>query len=94
VSKKAGLPARRAARKEYERAAKRGLPARRQARKEYETARKTKALGEGSRFKAIAKSARLGGAREPEAVAAAAGRKAHGQKTMTRLAVAGKKKKK
>jgi len=75
VPKKAGLPARRAARKEYERAAK-------------------KPLGQGARFKAIAKSARLGGAREPEAVAAAAGRKAHGQKTMTRLAVAGKKKKK
>ena len=70
-----------------------GLPARRQARKEYEQAAK-KPLGQGSRFKAIAKSARLGGAREPEAVAAAAGRKAHGQKTMTRLAVAGKKKKK
>jgi len=75
VPKKAGLPARRAARKEYERAAK-------------------KPLGQGARFKAIAKSAKLGGAREPEAVAAAAGRKAHGQKTMTRLAVAGKKKKK
>jgi len=75
VSKKAGLPARRAARKEYERAAK-------------------KPLGQGARFKAIAKSARLGGAREPEAVAAAAGRKAHGQKTMTRLAVAGKKRRK
>ena len=75
MPKKAGLPARRAARKEYERAAK-------------------KPLGQGARFKAIAKSARLGGAREPEAVAAAAGRKAHGQKTMTRLAVAGKKRRK
>ena len=73
--------------------AKRGLPARRQARKEYERAAK-KPLGQGARFKAIAKSAGLGGAREPEAVAAAAGRKAHGQKTMTRLAVAGKKRRK
>jgi len=74
-------------------AKKTGLAARRTARKEYERAAK-KPLGQGARFKAIAKSARLGGAREPEAVAAAAGRKAHGQKTMTRLAVAGKKRRK
>ena len=70
-----------------------GLAQRRAAREEYKRAAK-KPLGEGSRFKAIAKSAKLGGAREPEAVAAVAGRKAHGQKAMTRWAVAGKKRKK
>ena len=70
-----------------------GLPARRQARKEYERAAK-KPLGQGARFKAIAKSAKLGGAKNPEAVAASVGIKKYGQKKMTRIAVAGKKKKK
>ena len=69
------------------------LAQRRAARQEYKQAKK-KPLGEGSRFKAIAKSAKLGGAREPEAVAAAVGRKKYGQKKMTRLAVAGRKRKK
>ena len=69
------------------------LAQRRAARKEYEQAAK-KPVGKGSRFKAIAKSAKLGGAREPEAVAAAVGRAKFGQKKMTKMAVAGKKRKK
>ena len=68
------------------------LAQRRAARKQYAQARK-KPLGEGSRFKAIVKAAKLGGAREPQAVAAAVGRKKYGQKKMTKMAVAGKKKK-
>ena len=68
------------------------LAQRRAARQQYARASK-KPLGEGSRFKAIVKAAKLGGAREPEAVAAAVGRKKYGQKKMTRMAVAGKKKK-
>jgi len=68
------------------------LPERRAARKKYEQAKK-KPLGEGSRFKAIAKAAKAGGAREPEAVAAAIGIKKYGRKKMTKMAVAGKKRK-
>jgi len=66
------------------------LGQRRAARREYEQAAK-KPLGAGARFKAIAKSAKLGGAREPEAVAAAVGTAKYGQKKMTKMAVAGKK---
>lgn len=71
--------------------AKSTLPQRRRARQEYKQARK-KPLGEGSRFKAVEKSARLGGARDPGAVAAAVGRAKHGQKKMTQLSVRGRKK--
>jgi len=48
-------------------------------------------LGSGARFKAVEASARKSGANNPAAVAAAAGRKAHGQKVMTKLAKAGRK---
>jgi hypothetical protein len=48
-------------------------------------------LGSGSRFKAVEKSAAASGARDPAAVAAAAGRKAHGQKEMTKLSEQGKR---
>lgn len=44
-------------------------------------ARKPK-LGTGKRFAAIVKKARKSGARDPEAVAASAGFKAHGKKRM------------
>ena len=67
------------------------LAQRRAARREYEQAAK-KPVGEGSRFKAIAKSAKLGGAREPEAVAAAVGRAKYGPKKMARFAAQGRKK--
>ena len=71
--------------------AKAGLAKRRTARKKYEKAKK-KPLGEGSRFEAIVESARASGAKNPKGVAAAAGRAKHGQKKMTKWAVAGKKK--
>ena len=48
-------------------------------------------LGQGGRFAKIKASAARGGARNPGAVAAAAGRKAHGQAAMTRWSVAGRK---
>ena len=48
-------------------------------------------LGSGKRFAAIEKKAKAGGARNPGAVAASAGIKAHGQKQMTKWAVAGRK---
>ena len=48
-------------------------------------------LGSGARFKAIVKEAEESGAENPEAVAAAMGRKAHGQKKMTEWATAGKR---
>src|SRR5581483_4668483 len=48
-------------------------------------------LGSGSRFKAIEKKAAASGAKNPAAVAAAAGMKAHGKKQMEKWARAGKK---
>lgn len=73
--------------------AKKSLAARRRARTQYETARKTTKPGQpgGKRFKAIEAAAKAGGARDPAAVAAAVGRKAHGKKAMRRWAIAGKK---
>ncbi|MFZ5989433.1 MAG: hypothetical protein ACOYWZ_20245 [Bacillota bacterium] len=66
------------------------LVQRRAARKQYQEA-KSKPVGEGSRFKAIAKSAKLGGATNPEAVAAAVGRKKYGTKKFAQMAAAGKR---
>ncbi len=48
-------------------------------------------LGSGARFAAIEEKARKSGASNPAAVAAAAGIKKYGQKKMTRMAVAGRK---
>lgn len=72
-------------------AQKKGLAKRRKARKQYEKAKK-KPLGEGSRFKAVAAAAKAGGAKDPEAVAAAVGRKKYGKKKMSKLSTKGKKK--
>lgn len=66
------------------------LAERRAARKEYEQAKK-KPVGEGSRFAAIEKSAKLGGAKEPGAVAAAIGRKKYGKTRFQKMAAAGRK---
>lgn len=51
-------------------------------------------LGSGKRFKAIEEKARKSGARNPGAVAAAAGMKAHGKEMMEEMAQAGKRRKK
>ena len=48
-------------------------------------------LGGGGRFAKVAAAAKKGGAKNPAAVAAAIGIKKYGQKKMTKLAVAGKK---
>jgi hypothetical protein len=48
-------------------------------------------LGSGSRFKAIEEKAAASGARNPGAVAAEAGIKAHGKAAMSKWARAGKK---
>lgn len=48
-------------------------------------------LGSGARFKAVEKSAAASGARNPAAVAAAAGRKKYGKKKFSQLAAAGRK---
>ena len=66
------------------------LAQRRAARREYQRAKK-KPLGEGSRFRAVAKAAKAGGARNPEAVAAAIGRKKYGKARFQRMAARGKK---
>lgn len=49
-------------------------------------------LGSGSRFKAVEAAAKKGGARNPAAVAAAAGRKKYGAKRMAAMAAKGRKK--
>jgi hypothetical protein len=68
----------------------------RKARKRdrYEEARAHGAkLGSGARFRAIEEEAREGGARDPAAVAAAAGRRKYGKKRMAQMAAAGRKRK-
>lgn len=50
-------------------------------------------LGSGSRFKAIEAKARASGAKNPAAVAAAAGIKKYGKKKMAKLAAKGRKRK-
>lgn len=69
------------------------LAERREARMAYMRARK-KPLGEGSRFAAIERMAELGGARNPAAVAAMAGRKRYGKEKFQAMALRGRKKKK
>lgn len=53
-------------------------------------ARKPK-LGSGKRFAAIERKAAASGAKNPAAVAAAAGIKAHGKKAMTKWATSARK---
>lgn len=48
-------------------------------------------LGSGERFKQCEESARKGGAKDPGGVCAKAGIKKYGQKRMTQMATAGKK---
>lgn len=48
-------------------------------------------LGSGARFKAVERAAAASGARNPAAVAAAAGRKKYGAKKMAALSAAGRK---
>ena len=54
-------------------------------------AKRSMRLGGGGRFAKIKREAAASGARNPGAVAAAAGRKAHGQAKMTKWSVAGRK---
>lgn len=53
--------------------------------------KKTPKLGTGKRFAAVEASARKSGARNPKAVAAAAGRRKYGKAGMAKLAAAGRK---
>lgn len=62
------------------------------AKAAYKKAKK-KPLGEGSRFKAMTRVAKAGGAKNPEAVAAMIGRRKYGAKKMAKMAAAGRKKK-
>lgn len=54
--------------------------------------KKNAKLGQGGRFAAVVKGAKEGGARDPEAVAAAVGRKKYGNEAMTKMAAKGRKK--
>lgn len=67
------------------------MPTAKNARKNYEKAKKTSKPGEGKRFKALAAVAKASGAENPEAVAAAIGRKKYGKKKMASMAKKGKK---
>lgn len=49
-------------------------------------------LGQGGRFAAVEEQAEKSGARNPAAVAAAAGRKKYGAAKMAKMAAAGRKK--
>lgn len=49
-------------------------------------------LGTGARFKKVEEAARKSGARDPGAVAAAAGRKKYGATKMAKMAAKGRKK--
>jgi len=51
-------------------------------------------LGSGARFRAIEKSARASGARNPATVAYKAGQKAHGKKAMARYSAMGRRRQK
>jgi hypothetical protein len=55
-------------------------------------ARKAK-LGSGKRFKALSKSLRRKGVRNPDAVAASIGRKKYGKRKMAKMSAAGRKRK-
>ena len=48
-------------------------------------------LGSGERFKQVSASAKKGGAKDPDAVAAAIGRKKYGAKKMAQMAAEGRK---
>lgn len=72
--------------------AKANLETRRKAREYAKRIVATKKLGTGERFAAVAASAKAGGARNPEAVAAMMGRRKHGAKKMAQMAAAGRKK--
>jgi hypothetical protein len=63
---------------------------RRAARKGYKQAVATSEPGEGKRFKALKASAKAGGARNPGAVAASAGRKKYGNEKFQQMAARGR----
>jgi hypothetical protein len=65
------------------------------ARKAYEKVKKTSKLGSGKRFSALQKSIQSEGysKKAAGAIAASAGRKAHGKKKMAQLSRMGRKKK-
>ena len=68
------------------------LTKRRAARKHAEQVEKHSKLGSGKRFKAVEEEAKASGAKNPAAVAAAAGRKKYGSAKMTQLSKAGRRK--
>lgn len=68
------------------------LKVRRRTRKAAARATKTAKLGTGKRFAAVEAAAKAGGARDPAAVAAMAGRKKFGAKRFAKMGAAGRKK--
>jgi hypothetical protein len=72
--------------------AKASKPVRKKARQNYEQVKKTSKPGTGARFKALAASVKAGGATNPDAVAAAIGRKKYGKKKMATMSAKARKK--
>jgi hypothetical protein len=68
------------------------LTERKSARKQYKRAAEMTKPGEGARFAAVEKAAKLGGVKNPGAVAASIGRKKYGKAAFQKMAAAGKKK--
>lgn len=66
------------------------LAQRRTARKAYQQAATRTKPGEGSRFAAVERSAKLGGARNPAAVAATTGRKKYSKSRFQAMAARGR----
>lgn len=66
-------------------------PKEKAARRDYARAKADTEPGEGSRFAALEKVAAASGAKNPGAVAAAAGRKKYGKARFQKMAAAGRK---
>lgn len=67
--------------------------ARKVVRQRYEEAVRMSKPGQGKRFKALTEAAAASGAENPEAVAAAVGRKKYGKARFQAMAAAGRKRK-
>ena len=90
VKTKTAAPVPRSAQSVRRKKKRKPLAARRAARKGYAKAKATSKPGQGKRFAALKKSAAAGGAKDPSAVAAAIGRKKYGRKRFSKMATAGR----
>lgn len=76
-----------------ERRSRMSLAIRRRRRKEQQRIQASAPLGSGERFRAVARAAAAGGAKNPEAVAASVGRRKFGAKRFAMLAAIARRRK-